>query len=73
MKILSKMDKTAEVNYLLSIIYSRMGNNEKAVEHYVLSCKQNRSFVYRGNLDPEISVLIKMYGLNKEDEYIEEY
>lgn len=73
MKILSKMDKTAEVNYLLSILYSRMGNNEKAVEHYVLSCKQNRSFVYRGNLDPEISVLIKMYGLNKEDEYIEEY
>jgi hypothetical protein len=73
MKILLKMEKTAEVNYLLSILYSRMGNNEKAVEHYVLSCKQNRSFVYRGNLDPEISVLIKMYGLNKEDEYIEEY
>ena len=32
------------------------------------SCKQNRAYVYRGNLDPEISVLIKTYGLNQEDE-----
>ena len=32
------------------------------------SVKQNPSYVYRGNLDPEISVLIKRYGLNQEEE-----
>jgi tetratricopeptide (TPR) repeat protein len=74
MKIISKMEKTAEVNYLMAILYSREGELDKAVECYVRSCKQNPSYVYRGNLDPEISVLIKMYGLNQEeDEYIDEY
>ena len=72
MRILAKMEKTAEINYLLAILYSREGELDKAVECYVRSCKQNHSYVYRGNLDPEISVLIKMYGLNQEDEYIEE-
>lgn len=73
MKILSKMERTAEINYLLAILYSREGDQEKAVECYVKACKQNQSYVYRGNLDPEISVLIKMYGLNQEEEYIDEY
>lgn len=74
MRILSKMEKTAEISYLLAILYSREGELDKAVECYVRSCKQNHSYVYRGNLDPEISVLIKMYGLNQEDdEYIDEY
>ena len=73
MRILAKMEKTAEINYLLAILYSREGELDKAVECYVRSCKQNHSYVNRGNLDPEISVLIKMYGLNQEDEYIEEY
>lgn len=73
MKILSKMEKTAEINYLLAILYSREGDQEKAVECYVRACKQNHSYVYRGNLDPEISVLIKMYGLNQEEEYNDEF
>lgn len=74
MKIISKMERTAEINYLLAILYSRDGDLDKAVECYVRSCRQNQSYVYRGNLDPEISVLIKMYGLNQEDdEYIDEY
>lgn len=73
MKILSKMEKTAEINYLMAILYSREGDQEKAVECYVRTCKQNHSYVYRGNLDPEISVLIKMYGLNQEEEYNDEF
>ena len=73
MKILSKMEKTAEINYLLAILYSREGDQEKAVECYVRACRQNHSYVYRGNLDPEISVLIKMYGLNQEEEYNDEF
>ena len=65
LQILEQMDKTAEVNYLLAIIYARQGDNHKAVECYVKSCQQNRMFVHRGNLDPEISSLIQAYQLNK--------
>ena len=67
-RILQKLEKTPEVNYLLAVIYSRLDEPKKAVECYMRACKQNRSYVYRGNLDPEISVLIKTYGLNQEDE-----
>lgn len=70
--ILEKHEKTPETNYLLAILYSRTGDPEKAVDCYMRACRQNGSYVYRGNLDPEISVLIKTYGLNQEpeDEYL---
>ena len=71
MDILLKLDRTPEVNYMLAILYSRTGDDAKAVECYVRSCRQNSSYVFRGNLDPEISVLIKRYGLNQEDEPLE--
>ncbi|MGN1232962.1 MAG: hypothetical protein ACI4UJ_05880 [Candidatus Cryptobacteroides sp.] len=67
MRILSKLEKTAQVNYLLAILYSRSGDFNNAVQHYVTSCRQNPSYRFRGNLDPEISVLIKQYGLNSEE------
>ncbi|MCQ2176466.1 MAG: hypothetical protein MJY41_00830 [Bacteroidales bacterium] len=65
MMILSPMDRTAEVNYLLAILYSRLGEDQKAVECYLKACKQKDIYVHRGNLDPEISHLIKLYNLNK--------
>ena len=65
LSILSKLEKTAEVNYLLAIIYARQGKTHEAVERYVEACRQNRMFVHRGNLDPEISALIQAYQLNK--------
>lgn len=65
LSILSKLEKTAEVNYLLAIVYARQGNTHKAVECYVKACQQNRMLVHRGNLDPEISTLIQTYQLNK--------
>lgn len=64
--ILSELERTAEVNYLLAVIHSRLGDPEKAVECYMKACSQNHQYVYRGNLDPEISTLIRTYGLNKE-------
>ena len=67
MRILSKLEKTAQVNYLMAILYSRSGDFNNAVQHYVTSCRQNPSYRFRGNLDPEISVLIKQYGLNSEE------
>ncbi len=67
-KILLSLERTAPVNYLLAIAYSRTGDVEKAVEAYLMSCKQDPSYRFRGNLDPEISVLIKTYGLNSEED-----
>ena len=68
LQILLEEEKTPAVNYMLALIYSRLDNYEKAVESYTRACRQDRSFIYRGNLDPEISALIKLYGLNKEED-----
>lgn len=68
MNILTRLEPTAEVNYLMSIVYARLGQERDAVEKYLMSCRQNPQYVHRGNLDPEISSLIKLYGLNRTDE-----
>ena len=68
LSILEELDRTAEVNYMLAVVYTRLGNIQEAVQCYVISCEQNPTYVHRGNLDPEISALIKMYDLNKQDE-----
>lgn len=71
--ILEKLDKTPQVNYMLAVVYARKGEVEKAVEHYLRSCSQDESFIHRGNLDPEISTLIKTYGLNVQKDDIPIY
>ena len=55
--ILERLHRTDQVNYMLAIVYSRLGETEKAVICYEESCRQNPGFVHRGNLDPEISRL----------------
>lgn len=65
LQILEKLEKTAQVNYLLGIIYAREGRIEEAVKHYMDSCRQNPQYIHRGNLDPEISDLIKAYNLHE--------
>ena len=73
MQILESLDRTAQVNYMLAVLYSRRGDEQKAVECYVRSCSQDPTYVHRGNLDPEISVLIRRYGLNAQPEDEFEY
>ena len=70
LQILEPLERTAPVNYLLAILYSRTGDAQRAVECYMKSVEQEPSYRHRGNLDPEISVLIKNYGLFKEEEEI---
>jgi tetratricopeptide (TPR) repeat protein len=67
LEILSREKPTASVNYLLAILYARLGDEQKAVDCFLRSCRQDPSFVHRGNLDPEISNLIKAYKLNGYD------
>ena len=62
--ILERLEKTPAVNYLLAIVHSRKGEDQDAVQHYLDACGQDPSYVHRGNLDPEISVLIDRYNLN---------
>ena len=71
LQILEKLEKTAQVNYMLAVLYSRRGDEQKAVECYIRACSQDPTYVHRGNLDPEISVLIRRYGLNaqRDDEF----
>jgi hypothetical protein len=68
MRILEKMKRTPNVDYLMAILYSREGDDQNAVQRYLDACAKDRSFVNRGNLDPEISLLIKRYGLNRDPE-----
>ncbi len=60
--------RTAQINYMLAVIYARKNDPQMAVPLYLKSCRQDPSYVNRGNLDPEISALIKQYGLNKQEE-----
>ena len=64
LQILEALPETDQVNYLLAVIYSRQGKEQKAVEHYLKACRQTPSYIHRGNLDPEIAELIRKYGLD---------
>jgi len=68
LEILQKLEPVDKVKYMMAIIYSRIGDAAAAVQCYLDACNMNRSFVSRGNLDPEISTLIKAYGLNRLDD-----
>ncbi len=69
-EILTGEKESAEVDYLFAIIWSRLGDEQKAVQFYLDACRLDRNYVHRGNLDPEISYLIKTYNLNA-DQYEE--
>ena len=71
LEVLEPMERTDKVLYLLAILYSRRGDDRRAVESYLKACRLNPSFVHRGNLDPEIAGLIRRYGLDREPEEIE--
>ena len=66
LEVLEPMERTDRVLYLLAILYSRQGDDRKAIESYLKACRLNPSFVHRGNLDPEIASLIRRYGLDRE-------
>ena len=72
MAILQELERTPQVNYMLALLYARGGDEQKAVQCYMDACREERSYVFRGNLDPEIYVLIQRYGLNREDEDLSE-
>lgn len=65
--IAERLEPTDRVLYLEAILYSRTGKEKLAVESYLKACRLNPAFVHRGNLDPEISHLIKKYQINTQN------
>ena len=64
LSVLTTLPQTAQRDYMLAIVYARLGKEQKAVEHFLQSVEQDYSMRHRGNLDPEVSQLIKKYGLD---------
>ena len=63
-EILESLPENSNVCYLLSILYSRLKNDGKAVSSFMRSVELDNSKAYRGRLDPEINRLITTYHLN---------
>lgn len=68
MSILLGLPRSPQVNYLLALLYARRKEDDKAVQCFMDACREDRSLRFRGNLDPEIHVLVERYGLNRDDE-----
>lgn len=66
--IFSNEKESADSEYLLAILASRLGKEDEAVKRYLHSCELDPTKRWRGSLDPEINKLIKAYGLHQEDE-----
>ena len=71
MAILQELERTPAVNYMLAVLYARNNDDQKAVQCYLDACRADRSFIFRGNLDPEIYILIQRYGLHREEDPFE--
>lgn len=58
---------TADIQYMLAILAARLGDEEQAVQYFLRAVELRENLKFRGNLDPEISRLIRRYGLFRED------
>lgn len=68
LRIANAQPESAEILYLQAVLEYRLGDERKAVLKFLRACEQKEQLKFRGNLDPELSTLIKKYGLFKEDD-----
>ena len=59
MELLATMPKDAVTEYLRAIACSRLGRKEEGRHHFLEACRLDERMEYRGNLDPEITELLK--------------
>lgn len=59
MELLATMPKDAVTEYLRAIACSRLGRKAEGREHFLEACRLDGRMEYRGNLDPEITELLK--------------
>ena len=65
LEVLLGLPRDARRDYMLAVVYSRLGDEALAVQYYMNSVEQDDTMRHRGNLDPEISALIKKYEIFK--------
>lgn len=68
LRIFEKSPRTAENKYMQAILQARLGNEEQAVRLLLTAVDMDGQMKFRANLDPELSELVKKYGLFKEEE-----
>ncbi|MBQ5864201.1 MAG: hypothetical protein IIW66_02265, partial [Bacteroidales bacterium] len=61
--LLQNLPESADRDYLFSVVCSRLGDEKRAVEYFMNAVELEPSMRHRGNLDPEISLLITKYNL----------
>lgn len=66
MSILEGLKSSAQKNYMMAVLFGRLGDEKKAVKYFLSSVEMEPLMRHRGNLDPEVSSLIAKYGLFKE-------
>lgn len=66
--IFESLPPTADVSYLLSILYVRSNRIAEAIDRFKKACHLDSSKWYRGLLDPEINKIIVDHKLNFEYE-----
>lgn len=59
LELLSTIPTDAVTEYLRAIACSRLGRKAEGREHFLEACRRDERMEYRGNLDPEISELLK--------------
>ncbi|MEG0455764.1 MAG: tetratricopeptide repeat protein, partial [Bacteroides sp.] len=69
LRICSAAKPTENILYMKAILHARIGDEGHAVELLKQAVEINPKLRFRGNLDPEISRLIKRYRLFKDDEF----
>lgn len=52
-----------DVQYMLAVLASRLGDEERAVQYFLRAVELKETMRFRGNLDPEISRLVRKYNL----------
>ena len=67
LNILREQPRTPQVNYLMALLHARRQEDALAVQCFMDACREERSLFFRGNLDPEIHVLVERYGLDRDN------
>ena len=59
LEILDGLEQSATTEYLKAVACSRLGRKAEGREHFLNACGMDERMQYRGNLDPEITELLK--------------
>ena len=61
------VDEAGDIQYMMAILSARMGDEQQAIQHFLKAGELKPMLKFQGNLEPELSFLIKKYGLDKDE------